>query len=77
MSDWNPDDPTLAKTAPHELCGVMRMHRNGIASKEIMSMLRLRGTQLIKTLEVATEAENKAKESRRPIHDALITKEDS
>ena len=76
--DWNTQDPSLqSDAAPHELCGVLRMHRNGMPSKKIMSMLSLRGTKLIKTIEVATEAEKQAVKEKRPIHNELIPKEKS
>ncbi len=77
MTELDPDDPLLARedAAPHELCGVMRWHRAGVPSKEIMSMLRLRGTKLAKVLQAAADEEREAVRSRRPIHDALIPKD--
>lgn len=75
MSDWNPDDPILTALAPHEPSGVLRWHKAKVPSQEIMKLLRLRGTQLIKSLEHATELEQTAKSLGRPIHDALIPKE--
>lgn len=78
MSDWNPDDPALMlASAPHETSAVMRFHRGGMPSKEIMSTFRLRGTQLIGALQKEMESETEAAQRGRVIHDALIPKEKS
>lgn len=75
MQDWDPNDPDLEAEAPHELSGVMRWHRAKVPSRKIMELLHLRGTQLIKKLETASEEERSAVKTGRPIHDALIPKE--
>lgn len=75
--ELNPNDPALtADDAPHETSGTLRMHRNGVPSREIMSMLRLKGTQLIGALTEAQRLEREAALSGRPIHASLITRED-
>lgn len=75
MSEWNPDDPTLKGLAPHEPSAVLRWHKAHVPSKKIMRMLRLRGTQLIKQIEIATEKEREAERIGRPVHNALMPKE--
>lgn len=78
MSDWNPDDPALKlASAPHETCALMRFHRSGRPSKEIMSTFRLKGTQFIGLLQKEMELETEAADRGRVIHDALIPKEKS
>ena len=76
MSEWNPDDPALKGLAPHEPSGVLRWHKARVPSRDIMKMLRLRGTQLIKQLEVAKEQERKAEQVGMPIHSPLMPKEE-
>lgn len=76
MTDWDPDDPALAAAAPHELSGVMRWHRAKVPSRKIMQLLHLRGTQLVKKLETASEEERLAVNTGLPIHDALIYEEE-
>jgi hypothetical protein len=78
MADWNPNDPVLTSPrAAHETAAVMRWHRAHVPSKEIMQLLRLRGTQLVKKLEQAWVEEQKASAKGLDIHDALIHKETS
>jgi hypothetical protein len=78
MSDWNPDDPALKfASAPHETCGLMRFHRSGRPSKEIMSTFRLKGTQFIGLLQKEKEMETEATNRGRDIHDPVIPKEKS
>ena len=75
--DWDPDDPVLNGIGAHEPPGVLRWHRANVPSKQLMELLRLRGSQLIKALEEATQVERKAVMNGRPIHDALIPKEET
>lgn len=76
LSDWSPDDPALSSDrAPHEISGVLRWHRAKVPSKEIMSLLKLRGTQLISSLERAVEQERAATSRGLDIHDEGIPKE--
>lgn len=71
--EWNPDDPILQSPhAAHELSGVLRWHRAGVPSKEIMSMLKLRGSKLVAAIENGSTAEKQAVEIQRPIHAALF-----
>jgi hypothetical protein len=77
MTDWNPNDPALTARAPHEVAGILRWHKAKVPSQEIMKLLHLRGTQLIKQIELAMHGENTAHEQGIPVHDALITKETS
>lgn len=73
--EWDPDHHSLKDpNAPHETAAVMRWHRSKVPSQEILKMLRMRGTVLIKKLEDAMEQERVAHESGRPIHDDLIQK---
>lgn len=74
MTDWDPADPALEKPGPHEISGVMRWHRAKVPSELIMKLLRLRGTQLIATLEKAKKEEVEATRRGLDIHDALIPK---
>jgi hypothetical protein len=75
MTNWNPDDPALKAAAPHEVAGILRWHKAKVPSQEIMKLLHIRGTQLIKQIELAMHVENTAHEKGIPVHDALITKE--
>jgi hypothetical protein len=77
VTDWNPDDPVLTARAPHEVAGILRWHQAKVPSKEIMGLLRLRGTQLIKQLESAQEKANTARALSIPVHEALIFEEPS
>jgi hypothetical protein len=77
MTEWNPDDPVLTAPAPHEVAGILRWHKAKVPSQQIMSLLSLRGTQLIKQIELAMHVENTAQAKGIPIHDALIPKEKS
>ena len=71
--DWDPNDPMLKSSlAPHETVGVLRMHRAGYKGAETMKLLRLRGTQLMRSLQKAMDEETEAHRAGRPIHDALI-----
>lgn len=74
--DWNPDDPVLNGRAPHELAGILRWHRAKVPSRQIMSMLKLRGTQLIKSIEVATAQERLALQVGVPVHDERMPKDE-
>lgn len=75
--DWNPDDPALKARAPHEVAGVLRWHKAKVPSQEIMKLLHMRGTQLIKQIELAMHIENNAQALGIPIHAPLIPKEKS
>lgn len=72
MADLNPDDPILKGRAPHELAGVLRWHRAKVPSRQIMELLHLRGTQLIKSIELAHNQEAIAIALGIPVHDELI-----
>jgi hypothetical protein len=77
MSDWNPNDPALtAEKAPHETAGLLRWHRANVPPKEIMSMLRLRGTKLIASLERAHLQELEAERRGLEIHSAVMPEEE-
>lgn len=76
MSEWSTADPALlSDTAPHELSAVMRWHRAKVPSKQIMELLRLRGTQLIAALEKAKKDESAAVGRGLDIHQELMPKE--
>jgi hypothetical protein len=76
MADWNPDDPVLKGLAPHEPSGILRWHKARVPSHQIMKLLRLRGTQLVKHIEVASEQTRKAEQVGMPIHSPLMPPED-
>ena len=72
MKEWNLDHPSMQSPAAHEPCAVLRMHNSGVRSQAILDMLRLRGTQLIKQIELSKVELADAASKGRPIHDALI-----
>lgn len=74
---WNPEtsDPELEKPGPFEPSAVMRMHRAGVQRQNILNILKLRGTQLLKQLETSKIEEADALKNGRPIHNALIEEE--
>lgn len=76
MGEWNPDDPVLKGLAPHEPSGILRWHKAKVPSRQIMKMLRLRGTELVKHIEVAAEQERRAEQVGTPIHSPLMPGED-
>lgn len=74
--ELSPDDPILnAKNAPFEMSAVLRMHRGGVASQEIMRRFKLRGTQLIKVINDGNADYIEAVAAGREIHQAYITNE--
>ncbi|QDP44651.1 hypothetical protein SEA_NOTHINGSPECIAL_67 [Mycobacterium phage NothingSpecial] len=74
--DWDPNHPLLRSTAaPHETAGVLRMHRAGYKGADIMKLLKLRGTRLMKQMQRALDEETRAAHQGRDIHDAKITTE--
>ncbi|AHJ86433.1 hypothetical protein 40AC_70 [Mycobacterium phage 40AC] len=71
--DWDPNHPLLrSPLAPHETAAVLRMHRAGHKGAKIMSILKLRGTALMKQMEKALADETSAAAQGRKIHDAKI-----
>ena len=80
-ADWNPDpnDPLLQKLnmAPFEGSAVLRMRQHGWRSQKIMDTLRVRGSQLVKNLEVSNDAQSRAQQDGRDVHNALISEENS
>ena len=74
--EWNPDDPVLKGSAPHELAGVLRWHRNKVPSQRIMRLLGLRGTQFIASLEKGAAQEKAAAASGFPTHAPLMPEEE-
>lgn len=71
------DDPLLtAGNAPFEGSAILRMHRGGIKSQEIMRQFKLRGTQLIKQIETGTFEMHGAANAGRPVHEAYITEDE-
>lgn len=71
--DWDPNDPILKSSlAPHETAGVLRVQRSGKRGAELMKLMKIRGTVLIKQLQKAMDDEGEAHRAGRPIHDALI-----
>lgn len=75
--EWSLDHPSLASKAAHEGSAVIRMHRAGHRSQAILDLFRMRGTQLIKQLEVDARLEQIAASDGRPIHDGLMPKEET
>ena len=76
-SDWNPDDPVLkSPKAAFEHDAITRWHRANVPAKEIMSMLKLRGTQMMKKLEQAIHDEKQAEAKGLDIHNPAIDKEE-
>lgn len=74
--ELSPDDPILqAKNAPFEMSAVLRMHRGGVNSQEIMRRFKLRGTQLIKQIENGTADYVEAVAAGRDIHQAYVSNE--
>ncbi|QGJ94835.1 hypothetical protein SEA_BLINN1_75 [Mycobacterium phage Blinn1] len=72
-NDWNPNDPILKSPyAPHETGGVLRIHRSGYRGSQVMKILKLRGTKLMKQMQKALDDETRASAQGRPIHDAAI-----
>ncbi|KZM69392.1 hypothetical protein [Nocardia terpenica] len=66
-----PDDPLLTSGyAPHETAAVLRMHRNGTPGFAIAETLEMKGTELVKALQSALDAEGEASRRGVPIHDA-------
>ena len=75
MNNWNPNDPMLrSPLAPHESRATMRMHRAGWPGPEIAKALKLKGTQLMHSLQQAIDEEGIANRQRRPIHDSAVPK---
>lgn len=70
--DWDVSHPSLSSPAPHETSGVLRMHRSGKKGADIMVALKMRGTELMSSLQKAIDDETAAAKAGRPIHDALI-----
>ncbi|QXO13347.1 hypothetical protein SEA_TROOPER_70 [Mycobacterium phage Trooper] len=76
MTDWDPNHRLLRSTAaPHETAAVLRMHRAGYKGADIMKILKLRGTRLMKQMQKALDDETRAAHAGRDIHDAKITVE--
>lgn len=70
----DPNDPLLAAPAAHETAGVLRMQRAGIPGPEIMRMLNLRGTELMKQLQRGLDQETIAHQRGLPIYDERMPK---
>ncbi|GAB4584439.1 hypothetical protein [Nocardia sp. IFM 10818] len=75
MAELDPNDPLLTSAhAPHETAAVLRMHRNGIPGFALADELGMKGTELVKALQSALDAEGEASRHGVPIHDAAIKK---
>lgn len=72
--EFNPQDPKLKAPAPHETAAVLRLQRNGWPGPEIAKLLSLRGTQLMRAMQNAMDAEGLAGRIGAPIHDARAPK---
>jgi hypothetical protein len=77
LRDWKPnsEDERLKLTsgaAPHEVCGVLRMHRAGMDGDSIRKILHTPATKLIKVFERAFDDERDAHTRGLPIHDDAI-----
>lgn len=77
LFDWDPNDPVLGERAPHELAAILRWHRANVSSQRLIKLLRLRGTQLLKTLADAERQEQIARSLSIPVHAPLFEKESS
>jgi hypothetical protein len=75
--EWDPNDPVLSARAPHEVAGILRWHQAKVPSQKIMELLKMRGTQLIKDMEVAKSKADTARALSIPVHDALIIQDNS
>jgi hypothetical protein len=69
---WNPDDPALKRRGPYEPPAVIRMHHAGWPGKAMMDFLKLRGTKLMRALEMGLAEENGAYAQGRKIHSPVI-----
>jgi hypothetical protein len=71
--DWNPNDPILKSAlAPHETAGTLRIHRTNMPGPKIMELLKLKGTELMRSLQKAMTDEGQAARKGIPIHDARV-----
>lgn len=75
--DWESGHESLTDpAAPYETPGLLRMHRSGYGGSELVKMLKVRATQLIKDMERGLAEENAAHKRKIPVHDEIIKKGD-
>jgi hypothetical protein len=71
--EWSTEHPSLKDgSGSHEPPAVYRMHKAGVPSQNILKLLRLKGTELVKQIALARGEYESAEHDERPIHEALI-----
>lgn len=73
---WMPSDAEWASlddpTAPYELHGLVRMHRNGMGTPKIIDVFQLDPGALIDQMQEGYDQESDAEYRGVPVHDAGI-----
>lgn len=73
--EFSTDHPSLlAKDAPHETRGILRMHRAGWTGSRMCELLGMAQRSLTSQIKDALDEEGSAAAAKRPIYDARVPK---
>lgn len=76
FENLDPNDPSLTDpSAPHEVAGVLRMHRAGLSARDIKKTLKypIIGTRIVDELNTAIHQETEADHAGRSIYDGEVS----